>query len=112
MILAEIISVGSELLGGSHPESNSLFLAEKLAEKGIKVRWKTVVGDVYADIAFSLKQAIGRAKVVILTGGLGSTVDDCTREVVATVTAPAAPAISPADRVLLWIPRMSVALPR
>ncbi len=86
VILGEIISVGSELLGGSHPETNSLFLAERLAEKGIQVRWKTVVGDVHTDMAFSLNQAIGRAKVVILTGGLGSTVDDCTREVVATVT--------------------------
>ena len=84
-ILGEIISVGSELLGG-HPETNSLFLSEKLAEQGIQVRWKTVVGDISEDIAFSLNQAIGRAKVVILTGGLGSTVDDCTREVVAGVT--------------------------
>ena len=86
VILGEIISVGSELLGGSHPETNSLFLAEKLAEKGVHVRWKTIVGDVHDDIAFSLNQAISRAKVVILTGGLGSTVDDCTREVVAEVT--------------------------
>lgn len=86
LILGEIISVGSELLGGSHPETNSLFLAEKLSEKGIKVRWKTVVGDVHNDIAFSLNQAISRAKVVIVTGGLGSTVDDCTREVVAAFT--------------------------
>ena len=53
---------------------------------GINVRWKTVVGDVHDDMAFSLNQAIGRANVVILTGGLGSTVDDCTREVVAAVT--------------------------
>ena len=56
MIFCEIISVGSELLGGSHPETNSLFLAEKLAENGINVRWKTVVGDVHDDMAFSLNQ--------------------------------------------------------
>lgn len=85
-MLGEIISIGSELLVGSHPETNSLFLAEKLAEKGVRVRWKTIVGDVRDDIAFSLHQAIGRADLVILTGGLGSTVDDCTREVVAEVT--------------------------
>ena len=86
IILGEVISIGSELLGGSHPETNSLFLSEKLGEKGVQVRWKTVVGDVHDDMAFALKQAVGRAKVVILTGGLGSTVDDCTRAVVAKVT--------------------------
>ena len=86
VILSEIISVGSELLGGDRPETNSLFLAEKLAEIGIKVRWKTVVGDIDSDIALSLNQAVNRAQVVILTGGLGSTVDDCTRDVVARVT--------------------------
>jgi nicotinamide-nucleotide amidase len=86
MIFGEIISVGSELLGGSHSETNSLFLAERLAERGVQVRWKTIVGDVHDDIAFALKQAIGRVKIVILTGGLGSTVDDCTRDVVAEVT--------------------------
>jgi nicotinamide-nucleotide amidase len=86
VILSEIIAVGSELLGSSHPETNSLFLAEKLAGRGIEVRWKTIVRDVHDDIAFALNQAIDRAKVVILTGGLGSTIDDCTREVVAEVT--------------------------
>ena len=85
-ILGEIISIGSELLGGDHPEGNSLFLAERLGENGIQVRWKTIVGDFHDDIAFSIIQAIRRAKVVLLTGGLGSTVDDCTREVVAKVT--------------------------
>lgn len=85
VIFGEIISIGSELLTGGRTETNSLFLAERLAEKGIQVRWKTIVGDVPEDIAFSLKQAITRATVVILTGGLGSTVDDCTREVVADV---------------------------
>ena len=86
IILGEIIAIGSELLIGGRPETNSLFLAEQLAENGVQVRWKTIVGDVEKDIAFSLKQAMKRARVVILTGGLGSTVDDRTRHVIAKVT--------------------------
>ena len=86
MMFGEIISIGSELLGGGHVETNSLFLAEKLEEKGIQVRWKTIVGDIKEDIAFALNQALNRAKVILLTGGLGSTVDDCTRGVIAEVT--------------------------
>ena len=86
IIFGEIISIGSELLGGGHPETNSLLLTGPLEGEGVQVRWKTIVGDVHEDIAFALKQAIRRAKVVILTGGLGSTIDDCTREVVAKVT--------------------------
>ena len=82
---AEIISIGSEFLHGHRIESNSLFVAEGLGTCGVKVRWKTLVGDHEQDIASVLKTAVRRAHVVIITGGLGSTVDDCTREAVATV---------------------------
>ena len=86
VIPAEIIAIGSELLIGKRAETNSLFLAEGLAVAGVQVRWKTVVGDIQEDIAGALKQATRHAKVVVMTGGLGSTMDDCTRQVVSSVT--------------------------
>lgn len=84
--IAETIAIGSELLIGGRTDSNSLFIAEALGERGIEVRFKTVVGDDLADIVQVLKTAVSRAGVVILTGGLGPTVDDCTREAIAKAT--------------------------
>ncbi|MDH4154433.1 MAG: competence/damage-inducible protein A [Nitrospira sp.] len=83
---AETIAVGSELLLGGRSDSNSLFIAERLAGIGIEVRFKTIVGDQESDIAAVLNQACRRAGLVVMTGGLGPTVDDCTREAVAAVT--------------------------
>ncbi len=83
---AEIIAIGSELLLGGVADTNSLFLAEELLEIGIEVRYKTVVGDDPKDIEEALLQALGRAQVVLTTGGLGPTEDDLTRKVVARVT--------------------------
>ncbi|WP_447971801.1 competence/damage-inducible protein A [Nitrospira sp. M1] len=83
---AEIIAIGSEFLHGRRLESNSIFLAEGLAKCGIEVEWKSLVGDNETHIARALTTAARRASVVVVTGGLGSTVDDCTREAVATVT--------------------------
>ncbi|MFO0701865.1 MAG: competence/damage-inducible protein A [Nitrospira sp.] len=83
---AETIAVGSELLVGGRSDSNSLFITELLAKIGIEVRFKTIVGDQESDIAAVLHTACRRASLVIMTGGLGPTVDDCTREAVATVT--------------------------
>lgn len=86
MRTAEIIAVGSELLLGGRTETNSVFLAELLAEQGIQVRWKTVVGDSLDDVGDAVAKAAARAKIVFITGGLGPTVDDVTREAVARVT--------------------------
>ncbi len=83
---AETIAVGSELLVGGRSDSNSLFITERLAEIGIEVRFKTIVGDQESAIASVLSTACRRAGIVIMTGGLGPTVDDCTREAVAAVT--------------------------
>jgi len=84
--IAETIAIGSELLVGGRSDSNSLFIADALATIGIEVRFKTIVGDDQSDIAGVLTTACRRAGVVIITGGLGPTVDDCTREAVASVT--------------------------
>lgn len=84
--VAETIAIGSELLVGGRSDSNSLLLAELLGELGIEVRFKSVVGDSRGDIVKVLKSAVGRAGVIIMTGGLGPTVDDCTRQAVAALT--------------------------
>ncbi len=82
---AEIIAVGSELLGTARVDTNSLFLAGRLAALGIELRAKHVVGDDRARLAAVFAAALDRADLVLLTGGLGPTDDDLTREVVADV---------------------------
>lgn len=82
---AEIIAVGSELLGTSRLDTNSLYVTERLSGLGIEVNIKTVVGDDRDDLAAVLRQALARADVVVLSGGLGPTDDDLTREVVSDV---------------------------
>jgi nicotinamide-nucleotide amidase len=82
---AEIIAVGSELLGSARVDTNSLYIADKLAALGIELRLKSVVGDDRGDLAALVAQALARADVIVLTGGLGPTDDDLTREVVSDV---------------------------
>ena len=82
---AEIIAVGSELLTPLYLDTNSLFLTERLNALGIEVRFKTVVGDRADDLATVLEGALSRSGLIILTGGLGPTEDDLTRQVVAEV---------------------------
>lgn len=86
VLVAETIAIGSELLVGGRSDSNSLFITEALGAIGIEVRFKSIVGDDQSDIATVLQTACERAGTVILTGGLGPTVDDCTREAIAAVT--------------------------
>jgi len=80
---AEIIAVGSELLTPFRSDTNSLFITSRLQELGIDVRAKAVVGDDPAELEVLFKQALTRADLVVLTGGLGPTADDVTRETVA-----------------------------
>ena len=84
---AEVIAVGSELLGATRTDTNSLFLSERLSELGIDLRIKSVVGDNRDDLAAVLRQALARTDLVVLTGGLGPTDDDLTRDVVSEVLA-------------------------
>ena len=80
---------------GDRAETNSLFLTDLMTDQGIQVSWKTIVGDVQAHICAALIQAVERANVVVLTGGLGSTRDDCTRQAVAQMVGrPLRPRIS------------------
>lgn len=82
---AEIIAVGSELLTPFHVDTNSLYITEKLNTLGIEVRFKTVVGDQRSELGAVLRGALARSRLVIVTGGLGPTEDDLTREAVADV---------------------------
>jgi nicotinamide-nucleotide amidase len=80
---AEIIAIGSELLLGETIDTNSAYLARQLAAIGVGLFRKTVVGDNVERIAVAVSEALGRADLVICTGGLGPTVDDMTRDAVA-----------------------------
>lgn len=82
---AEVIAIGSELLGWTRLDTNSLFIAERLSAIGIELRAKAVVGDNSGEIRAFFAQARARADLVVLTGGLGPTDDDLTREAVSAV---------------------------
>ena len=82
---AEIIAVGSELLTPQHTDTNSLYLTEKLNSLGILVRFKTIVGDSKEDLASVFRAALARSPLIVVTGGLGPTEDDLTRDVVAEI---------------------------
>lgn len=82
---AEIIAIGSELLLGQLVDTNSSFIAKRLAEHGIELIRTSTVGDDLSLIEEVLREAIQRSSIVITTGGLGPTEDDLTREGVARV---------------------------
>ncbi|MDL2325146.1 competence/damage-inducible protein A [Ruminococcaceae bacterium OttesenSCG-928-A16] len=80
---AEIISVGTELLLGDIVNTNAQFLARELAQLGFGVYYQTVVGDNPARLEEVVEQAKQRSEVLLLTGGLGPTDDDLTKQTVA-----------------------------
>jgi len=80
---AEIIAIGSEMLTPQRVDTNSLYLTGELNNLGIEVVAKCVVGDHRDRAAELIRAAMGRSAIVILSGGLGPTEDDVTREAVA-----------------------------
>lgn len=80
---AIIIAVGNELLGADRADTNSLFLADVLARSGVEVSRKVIIGDRLEDLALEIGRAISEVSLVLITGGLGPTQDDLTREAVA-----------------------------
>jgi len=80
---AEIIAVGSELLTPARIDTNSLWLTAQLNSLGVEVIRKTVVGDDRNLLAQAVSSALDRVPLLLLTGGLGPTEDDVTREAVA-----------------------------
>jgi len=82
-MIVELISVGTEILMGNILNSNTQYLAQKCALLGMDQFYQVTVGDNYGRMTDTIKQALGRSDIVILTGGLGPTEDDLTKEVCA-----------------------------
>ncbi len=82
---AELIAVGSELLEPWRTDTNGSYLARVLGERGIAIRFRTVVGDTAEDLERAFRVALERSDLIVATGGLGPTIDDLTREAVAAL---------------------------
>ena len=80
---AEVICVGTELLVGDIVNTNSQYISKKFTDTGIDLYYQTTVGDNYERLKECLNIAFNRVDLVITTGGLGPTIDDITKEVVA-----------------------------
>jgi nicotinamide-nucleotide amidase len=80
---AEIVAVGTELTSGAKLDTNSQWLSLELAAVGIPVHFHTAVGDDLPEMVDVLRCAVDRADIVLITGGLGPTLDDLTRDALA-----------------------------
>ena len=85
-MIAELISVGTEILLGNIVNTNAAFLAKQCAALGLSCYHQTVVGDNEERLCEAIRTALTRADILILSGGLGPTQDDLTKEMVARVT--------------------------
>ena len=86
---AELVMVGTELLLGEVVDTNASFLARHLADLGIDLFFKSTVGDNMDRLQDVLGRALGRSDLVLMSGGLGPTEDDLTREAVTSHGVPA-----------------------
>jgi competence/damage-inducible protein CinA-like protein len=84
MTTAEIITIGTELLLGETVDTNTRFIARALRDYGVDVYRTLTIGDNHSRIVEAIREALQRANIIITTGGLGPTVDDPTRQAVAT----------------------------
>jgi len=82
---AEIISIGTEILLGDILDTNAQYLASRLPALGIDLHWMTQVGDNLGRLREAIRRAWDRSDLILLTGGLGPTEDDLTREAIAAV---------------------------
>src|SRR5262245_988227 len=80
---AAIIAIGSEMLTPQRLDTNSLFLTDQLNSRGVEVQFKMIVGDQRAELVDAMRYALDRVQLLILSGGLGPTEDDVTRDAVA-----------------------------
>lgn len=81
----ELLTIGTELLLGQIVDTNASWISQRLAEAGIDIFYKSTVGDNWGRIEAAIRLAMSRADVIIMTGGLGPTEDDLTRDVLAAV---------------------------
>lgn len=85
-MIVEVIAVGTELLYGQTVNTNAARIGVRLAEAGLEHQYSSVVGDHPGRMEDSIRLAMSRADAVIITGGLGPTQDDITREAIAAAT--------------------------
>ena len=83
---AEIITTGTEILLGEIVDTNAAWMARRLRDLGINLFYKTTVGDNLERITAAMRQGLERSDLVLVTGGLGPTVDDMTRDAAALAT--------------------------
>jgi len=84
-VVAEVVSIGTELLLGQIVDTDAPYLARQLCALGVSVYHRATVGDNLERAVATVKQAVARADLVFLIGGLGPTMDDLTRDVMAAV---------------------------
>lgn len=82
-MLAEVLSIGNEVISGRILDTNAQWLSRRLEELGYRVRYHSAVGDDLDDIVAAFRRAVGRVELVVATGGLGPTADDLTRDALA-----------------------------
>lgn len=80
MLKGEVIAVGTELLLGQIANTNAQYISQKMAELGVPIYYHVTVGDNGERLKEVIKQAQTRSNLIILTGGLGPTQDDLTKE--------------------------------
>jgi competence/damage-inducible protein CinA-like protein len=97
---AEIIAVGSELLTHDKVDTNSLFITEQLNALGVEVSRKLIVGDHRERLTAAIRHAVDYADIIVITGGLGPTEDDLTRDAVAAALDRK---LTFSDEILQWI---------
>jgi nicotinamide-nucleotide amidase len=85
-LIVEVIAVGTELLLGQIVNSNAAVIGAALAERGLDAHFQQVVGDNLGRISTAIRTALDRSDAVVITGGIGPTQDDMTREALADVT--------------------------
>src|SRR5690349_4025491 len=80
---AAILAIGSEMLGPTRVDTNSLKITALLEDYGVELVQKGIIGDRLDDVASAITFALSRASLLVVTGGLGPTEDDLTREALA-----------------------------
>ena len=99
---AELLTIGSELTSGVTLNTNAVYLARRLAELGIPCHRQVAVSDERASIIEALRDALSRCHILVTTGGLGPTFDDCTMEAIAQAT----------RRPLIYVPSVAATIRR
>lgn len=85
-LAAEIITTGTEILLGEIVDTNAAWMAQQLREAGVNLYYKTTVGDNEARLRAVIQLAMSRSNIILISGGLGPTVDDITRQAIANAT--------------------------